>query len=175
LPSWFLDWASVLVRLDIGWSWIKTPLMVLAALLPGISNPLTIFLHGLFAIFTIIILISLLIQSDQSFVFNIFLLFIVAYFLHLQSSIVFHYFIIPGLLLIFRYWSDRWKHFGFALSWIFLLIGWLGPWLFFFSEISSIEPMENSWIYIGYPLIAFIGMIWIRWWAVKLPKPSFQS
>ena len=175
LPAWFRDWASVLVNYLDDWSWIRTPLMDLAALLPGIASPLAIFLHAVIGIYAITLLITILGQSGQIFTYKMCLIFLFAYLLHPQGSTVLIFFVVPAMLMVFRYWSERWGLFGDLISWVLLLVILVGPWLLVYSDLDFATPHEIPLLYWGYPLVILLGMIWIRWWALKIPKLPYQS
>lgn len=170
LPSWFRDWVSVLLNQSISWDWVQTPLMDLAALLPGVVQPLTIFLHIVFGIYALILIISLMGQSGHVFTYRIFTLMILAYLLHVQGSIVYLPLIIPPIFLVFRFWAERWGVFGHLLSWLVLVIIGAGSWLLVTSEVDFTASMAPPLLTIAFPLFVFLGMIWIRWWALRIPK-----
>jgi hypothetical protein len=149
--------------------------MALAALLPGVAQPLSIFLHVAFGISALFLLITTLRQTGRVFIYKMATILILAYLLHPQASIVFLLFIIPGMLLVFRYWSERWKRFGYLLSWLTFVLFGLGSWLLVYPEFDFTQTQNSPWIFIGYPLVVLLGMVWIRWWAVDLPKLPFEA
>ncbi|NLN70897.1 MAG: DUF2029 domain-containing protein [Chloroflexi bacterium] len=174
MPTWFLDWASVLLRLNIDWNWIRTPLMGMAAILPGIAKPLSISLHGLFFLFGVFFFVSLLGRKERAFIYNIFSLLLLSYFLHLQASIVVLFLIVPALIFVVRYWSERWKRAGFFVGWAFLILTGAVSWFFAFPDFDFTHSIETPWLIFGYPLVTFVGMIWIRWWTLKIPKMPLE-
>jgi hypothetical protein len=174
-PLWFEDWISVLLKLNISLNWIRTPLMELAAFLPGIAKHLSIFLHGLFVVLAIRNLLTLLVQSDRVFVYTIVLMLSLAYFLHIRSSTVNMLLIAPSLIFVIRYWSERWKRSGALMAGIFLAASGVGSWLLVYPEIDLTKTTNLSWIFIVYSLVVLLGMIWIRWWALELPKLPYES
>lgn len=175
LPSWFMAWASVLLNMNLSLSWVQTPLMVLTALLPGIADPLSILLHGVVIIFAVVLLITSLGKSGRIFIYTTFSFFIIAYLLHVRGSTIQLLFIVPALLLTMRYWSERWQGFGNLVSWGFFIAVALGSWLIMYPEIDFVPPLVNPLIFIGYPLLILMGMIYIRWWAVKLPILPYDA
>ncbi|HOE70378.1 MAG: glycosyltransferase family 87 protein [Anaerolineaceae bacterium] len=174
-PLWFEGWISVLIKLNFNWSWVRTPLMDLAAFLPGIAKHLSIFLHGLFGVFAIRILITLLVESDRVFIYAIASMLSLAYFLHIRASTVNTLLIVPSLIFVTRYWSERWKRSGALISWVFLAASGVGSWLLVYPEIDLTNTMNMSWVFIVYSLAVLSGMIWIRWWALGLPKLPYES
>lgn len=173
-PSWFEDWISVLLKLNINLEWVRTPLMDLAAFLPGIAKHLSIFLHGLFVVFAIRNLITLLVQSDRGFIYAMVLMLSLTYFLHIRASTVNTLLMVPSLIFVIRYWSERWKRLGALMAWMFLAASGVGSWLLVYPEFD-LSKNNLSWIFIVYSLVVLSGMIWIRWWALELPKLPYES
>jgi len=175
LPSWFTEWASVLLNLNDGWNWINTPLMDLAALLPGIESPLVLFLHGIFSFYALFLVITALGQVGRVFIYKIFAFLVIVYLLHFQGSMNYLFFTMPALLLIFRFWSERWKRLGTLVSWSLLILVSVGSWLFFYSEIDFTQSMGTMLFYLGFPLFIWVGMVWIRWWALTIPELPYKA
>lgn len=173
LPSWPLDWLGVLLNTYQNWDWVRTPVMDLAALLPGIANYLSIALHAVLGIYLIALWITLLGKSDSEFTWNALALLVVAYLFHIQSSIHQLLIVIPALFLVFRLWSERWRVFGHGLSWLLMLGIVAGSWYFAAPEFAFTDDARFGALIVGLPLLVFAGMVWIRWWALKIPKLPF--
>lgn len=174
IPSWPRDWLSILVNDFPGLDLIKTPLMTLAAYLPGVERSLSIFLHALFGIYFLYMVITMRGKSERVFRWNLLATMIIAYLLNIRGSIDSIFLIYPASFLIFRFFSERWGMVGKIISWVIVSAMFVSSWLLFLPvEIisSSIDlPILNY----GIPIIIFIGMNWIRWWAVKIPRLPFE-
>ncbi|MBW6475157.1 MAG: DUF2029 domain-containing protein [Anaerolineaceae bacterium] len=174
-PSWFTEWASVLLNMNISWEWFQSPLMALSALLPGIAEPFAILLHGIFGIYALVLLITTVSQSGRVFIYKIFSFFLITYLLHAQGSTVYLFYIVPAFLLMMRYMAERWKRLGYLLSWVFLTLIGVGSWLLTSFEVDFTQPLEMPLIYVGFPLFVIFGMVYIRWWALKIPKLPYET
>lgn len=175
IPTWFMDWASVMISYFEGWGWIQTPLMDMANFLPGIADFLTILLHVIFGIYALYLIITSLRKSDLIFVYKLSLYFIVVYFFHVQGSMMHLFFLVPALLLVFRFWAERWGFWGQLLSWALLITLGAVTWLLAFPTIDFTVSMDDKIISIVIPLFVLIGVIWIRWWALKIPKLPYET
>jgi hypothetical protein len=175
MPSWFMEWAAVMLETYQGWDWVNTPMMSLAALLPGIASPLSIFLHGSLIVYSIMLTVTILGQSGRIFIYKIFTVFIVAYLLHVEPSIFLLLLMIPGMFMVFRSWSDRWGLFGNLLSWGVLVLIGIGSWFQVNSPIDFRQLEYGPFLTIGYPLLVLLAMVWIRWWALRIPKLPYES
>jgi hypothetical protein len=175
IPSWFMDWASVMISYFDGWGWIQTPLMDMAKFLPGVADFLTIILHVIFGTFALFLIITSLRKSNLIFIYKLSLYFLIVYFLHIQGSMMYLFFLVPAMLLVFRFWSERWVFFGHFLSWGFLIAFGAGTWLLVYPDINFTLPFDDKVISIVFPLFVLFGVIWIRWWALKIPKLPYET
>ena len=175
LPAWPLNWIAVMLDNFQGWAWIDTPLMTLAGFLPGIENFLLIFLHGLCLIYFIIQLLSILGKSGLVFVWKISAILLIAYLLHVNGNIQHLFLILPAMFLVFRFWSERWQVIGRLVSWAVLLFVFIAPWVFLQPGKNIAELSVPALFLVGFPLIVFAGLIWVRWWALKIPKPYYDT
>ena len=175
LPAWFLDWFAVILNVFEGGAWLQTPLFYLAETLPGIADFLIVFLHGIFIIYFLYQLITQLGKTGRVFTWKTMAILVLAYILHAQVEIHFLYFVLPAMLMVFRYWFERWGIFGRILSWAFIIALSLGPWLLLYPDIHFTSLPDLPSLEVVFPILVMLGMIWIRWWAVKIPRLSFES
>jgi hypothetical protein len=175
MPSWFMEWAAVMLETYQGWDWVNTPMMSLAALLPGIALPFSIFLNGALIVYSIMLTITIMGQTGRVFNYKLFTVFIIAYLLHVQPSIFLLLLTIPALFMVFRSWSERWGLFGNLLSWGVLVLIGVGSWLLVHSTLDFTQIDYGPFLTIGYPLLVLLGMIWIRWWAMRIPMLPYET
>jgi hypothetical protein len=175
LPSWPLNWIGALLRTYDDLSWIHTPLMDVAALLPGIASYLSIALHAGFGIYTITLWITLLGQTGRVFTWKTLALLVVAYLFHVQSGTSQLFLILPALFLVFRFMSERWSLFGRLFSWALLLFITVGSWFLVAPQFALTDVQRYELLIVGLPVLTFLGMIWIRWWAIKIPRLPFEQ
>ncbi|MEA3328060.1 MAG: glycosyltransferase 87 family protein [Chloroflexota bacterium] len=174
LPTWPLDWLHILVNTVENGDWIQTPLMLPASLLPGIENFLMIFLHSIFLLYLIILWITIRKKTGRVFIWKTFMLLLLSVLLTLQLTISGLYFVLPAAFLVFRFWYDRWKWVGKLLSWAIIIIIVVGPWIYQLPEANFVDEIDSPIILVGLPMLFFIAMIWIRWWALEIPRVADQ-
>ena len=175
LPSWPTDLLRVNLSLFENWNWINTPLALLAATLPGVENPLSIFLHAAFVIYFIFLVITSWATTGRIFIWKILVLLVVAYFLNPQASIVHLFLISPAAFLVFRVWSERWGKPGRNLSWLLIILTSIGSWVAFLPDWNFTNTPSNSFFTIALPLLVLIGLNWTRWWALNIRKLPFEK
>jgi hypothetical protein len=174
LPSWPMNWLRVVYDLYGYGEWIRTPLMNVAGLLPGIANYLSIFLHASFAIYLLVLWITLLGKKGDEFIWKVLTTLVIAYFFHVSVNTYQLSLLLPAMFMIFRFWSERWGRFGCIFSWILLMTISTTSWLLVRTGISFDAEQSLPLMTIGLPVFVFIGMIWIRWWALRISRLPFE-
>jgi len=170
LPGWPLNWLRSVVQTYQDLSWIETPLMTLATILPGIANFISIALHASFGIYLLVIWINIFRKPERVFIWSALAVFVLSFLFDIQYSLFGLYLLIPALCLVIRFSFDRWGLIGKTIAWFILIIISAGSWLLMLPEIKFTGNLSVPVLTVGLPLIIFIGMVWIRWWAVKLTR-----
>jgi hypothetical protein len=170
LPSWPLDWLRIVYDLFGNREWIRTPLMDLAGILPGIANYLSIFLHIALTIYLLFLVITLLAWKKKSFTWNVLAMLVVAYLFHVKPSINQLFLLLPALFMVCKHASERWRLFGRIFAWILLISIFSAPWLLVNPELLFDTKLSIPILMLSLPILVFVGMIWIRWWALKIPR-----
>ncbi|MDT8380771.1 MAG: glycosyltransferase family 87 protein [Brevefilum sp.] len=173
LPTWPRDWLIIVVENYENLNLVQTPLMTLASLLPGIEDFLSIFLHIIFGTFYIFLLIRLRSKSERVFVWNALAALVVASLLNIRGSVVYLFLLLPAILLVFRFLTERLGLFGRIITWIFIGLLIAIPWYASLPVELITASSSLSSVVIWLPILVIIGMNWIRWWAVKIPKLPF--
>lgn len=71
------------------------------------------------------------------------------------------------LLMIVR---DRWKRLGNGLVWILLAFIFGLPWLTGLGWFPSPGGKTQEFLFLFLPVVTLLGLYWIRWWAIRLPR-----
>ncbi len=175
LPSWPLDYLRILIDNYQNWEWVKTPLMQLAALLPGVSRYLSYFLHGFFTICLLVLMVTLWGKTGRSFVWKISTILAVSFLFNPQASPYEIFLVLPGLFLVFRFLSKRWGPVGRVITWLVCLVlavlTWVAVW-----PLTSFQVQQNLvGLTIGLPLLVLLGLMYVRWWALHIPRLPFET
>jgi len=170
LPSWFIDWLSVILDVFNSFAWVQTPLMQLASLLPGIEQFMVIFLHAVFGILLLFIWITTARKTGRVLIWNAALILVLTFILHIQINVSLLVSILLGLMLVFRFWAERWGVIGKVLSWAALLSISAGSWLPHIKSVDFTQNIPTPFLIFVLPLLVFLALLWIRWWVVKIPR-----
>jgi hypothetical protein len=114
-------------------------------------------------------------NSERVIKWNLFATLVIAFLVNIRGSIHFIFLIYPALFVLFRFFSERWGILGRVASWIILTVFIFSSWLLFLPVEAIRTPIELPLIYFGIPILVFIGMNWIRWWAIKIPRLPFET
>lgn len=78
--------------------------------------------------------------------------------------------VIPALVLTFAVWVERWRSGGVVLTILAMVLIFVGIWsVNLNSTASTLQQSGNPAMFFPLPIIAFILLYWIRWWAVRPP------
>jgi hypothetical protein len=168
LPSWPMDWLRTLFGTYQDFSWIRTPIMIVASFLPGIEQFLSIFLHATFGIILLVLWIKLFERTERIFIWNALAVLVMGSLFQVRVEFSGISMLIPPLCFVFKYASDRWKSLGKFSVWFLAILIFTGPWILVLPDVQFSETVSLPIITIGLPYLVFFSMIWIRWWAVKL-------
>lgn len=174
IPTWPRDWLIIVVENYENLNLVQTPLMTLASLLPGIEDFLSILLHIIFGTFYIFLLIRLRSKSERIFVWNALAVLVVVSLLNIRGSAAHLFLLLPAILLVFRFLTERLGLFGRIITWIFIVLLVTIPWYASLPVEMITVSSSLSTMVIWLPILVIIGMNWIRWWAVKIPKLPFD-
>jgi len=176
LPSWPMDWLRIVLNLYEDLAWIQTPLQQLASILPGISNFLSISLHATMMIYLILLYITSVRKTGLKFVWKIMAVLVTTILLQIVIDISHLFLVVPALFFVFRFWSERWRLFGKLVSWTIVMLITGVSWVIFIPGLDFRGELNASILSLGLPLLIFLGMIWSRWWALKIPQlpPEFR-
>jgi len=153
IPSWPLNWLRVILNTYTDWSWVHTPLMDFAVVLPGIADYLSIFLHVIFGIYLLYLLISILGKSGREFTWKVLLSLVVMFLFNVQASISQVLIVLPATFLMFRSWSERWRSVGRLIDWCLIILIVVGSWFFVKPEISFVKEMSLPVLELCYTLL----------------------
>ncbi|MBK9604723.1 MAG: hypothetical protein IPO36_23260 [Anaerolineales bacterium] len=77
--------------------------------------------------------------------------------------------IIP-LALIFAIVHDRWYKIGNFLTILLMLLVLTLPWALYLFAVPRFGIIAEEGLFLFLPLFTFIGLYWIRWWAIRPPR-----
>ena len=166
--GWLPDWFAQVIQLRPGTSWIDTPLVRLAGLIPTAATWLPVLLHAGFLLWLIIEWYSLPGSQPRVAIWKLMLTLNLLYLFNLHSEGAYLLLLWPALLLIFRFVIEKWRTFGKIIFWIFY-----SALVYFYWTRSQFSTgwqlKEPTSLVLILPAVTLIGLIWFHWWATKSP------
>ena len=84
--------------------------------------------------------------------------------------------LLPGLILIFAVWDERWHLVGKILIILSGLLLSIGLWWLFVTTIQvADQPIQNPIMFFPVPIFVLIGLYWVRWWAIQPTRPLLDE
>lgn len=84
--------------------------------------------------------------------------------------------LLPSLVLILAIWDQRWGKLGKILIALLLLLLILGTWTLALRSVRSEVVLDMQPLFFFFtPLIMLIGLVWVRWWAIRPPRLYLQE
>ena len=174
LPSWALDWFGILLQKFDQWQNLQTPLMILSNLLPGIASYLMIVLHASVLIAFLFIWLRKG-KTNKEFIWKFLITLVLTSLLQIQANLHQLLFVVPAIFFVFGFWSDRWGLIGRLFSWLLYGLIVILPWVNIIDSIDFSRTIPMPFLLIGLPILVIVGLIWVRWWAVNVPKLPFEK
>lgn len=169
-PGWIVEWAGQFQRFHGDLSWIDTPLMRLAALVPSGQKTISIILHAASFLYLLVEWYRLGSMNERQIIWKLMLTLVILYLFNLTSHAAYLLLIFPALFMIFRYLWEKWKIVGKIVSWL-MFLGLMAIYWNRYLQIRAWHYQETALIILIVPIIAFIGLQWFRWWATESPQP----
>ena len=175
IPSWPKGWLRANLVLFESGEWIRTPLMDLSMILPGISQPLSLILHAVFAVVLITVVFTTLKKTGLEFIWKFLALLNLTFLFHVESSVYSLFIVFPAVFLVLRFWSERWRILGRVISWIVIAGITVWTWLYARPDYSFIVDQRFPALVAGLPVLILAGMVTIRWWAIRKPRLPYEQ
>jgi hypothetical protein len=174
MPDWPLQWVRVLANSTGRGDWYGSALSLVSNALPGIQRPLSIFLNVAALLFVLIEWISLRPIEDRSFVWASALALVMTTLMGFRVESVNAILLFPAFFLVFRIWKERWGLPGQVMTWVCILLASVLSWVVMVNSSVVKSMPEPASLLIVLPGITLIGLLWVRWWAVRAVRLPFE-
>ena len=75
------------------------------------------------------------------------------------------------VMLIIVVSRERWRKLGNGIAFLLLLFFFGAPWLIFSQGAPQwLGLLDGETLFLFWPLFAFIGLYWVRWWTIRPPR-----
>jgi hypothetical protein len=173
MPSWPLQWLRQLLDYPSYTMQTSSPLSMIADTFPGIGRQLSIFLHTIFIGYMLLEWILAWGKDERWFRWTVLLTIVITNLVGYRTATTNFMMMLPALFLVFSLWEARWRVGGKIAVWVVLIVMGLGLWPLHFATVQGNQ--EQAIMYLPFPFLCLIGMLWVRWWAINPPRVPLQE
>lgn len=173
LPRWPLEWLRQLLDYPSYTMQTASPLSMIASTMPGISRQLSLFLHVFFVAYMLLEWVFAWGKDERWFRWTALMTIVITNLVAYRTATTNFIMMLPALFLIFSLWEARWRTYGRIAVWVSLIVLGFGLWPLFLSTVQGNQ--EQTVMYLPYPFFCLIGLLWVRWWAIRPPRVLLQD
>lgn len=170
LPDWFVQNLREVVRYP-GYNPPGTPGAVFKVYWPGIGKQLGWFLTGAMGILLVIEWALALNKDFRHFLWTACFTLFASQWIGIQTDPGNFIVLFLPLVLVFSIWCQRWKTGGPAVTVVSMIGLMIGLWFLFVRTITyNGQPIQSPLMFFPLPAFVFLGLYWVRWWAIQPAK-----
>lgn len=174
LPDWPLQWVRVLVGTAGRGDWYGSALSLVASVIPGLKKAVSIFLHGVALVYLGLTWLRLRSDEERQFLWTVTMTLALTTLVGFRVDSANAILLLPAAFLIFRIWGERWGLAGRIVSWILIFVSVGTSWLGILPLVRQTKGVEPASLFLLLPVIIFLGLLWIRWWAIRPGRLPFE-
>jgi hypothetical protein len=167
IPSWILDWLRQLLEYP-EYTSLGSPISILTSVLPIGAQWVEIGILILLIAYLLLEWFKAFGKPERWFQWTAALTLAITNLVAFRTATTNYVILLTSIFLILVTWSDRWQGKNEISIFIFLLILLLGIWALFLVTVEG--NVEHPLVYLPVPIIAFVGLLWSRWWAIQATK-----
>lgn len=173
MPNWPLQWLRQLLDYPSYTMQTGSPLSMIADTFPGIGRQLSIFLHTIFIGYMLLEWVLAWGKDERWFRWTALITIVITNLVGYRTATTNFMMMLPALFLVFSLWESRWRIGGKIAVWVVLIVMGLGLWFLHFATVQGNQ--EQAIMYLPFPFLCLIGMLWVRWWAINPPRVPLQE
>lgn len=150
------------------------PLAIIASIFPAYSKNITLILTVICLLYLGLEWVLVWKKDDRWFQWTAAMTIVMTNIVAYRTATTSYVAMLPALCIIFHTWVKRWNRNGKITVVFSIIFIFIGMWGLFLATIDGNQ--ESSIMYPPLPIIIFIGLVWVRWWAIrpeKLPLEGF--
>ncbi|PKN83738.1 MAG: hypothetical protein CVU46_16210 [Chloroflexi bacterium HGW-Chloroflexi-8] len=172
-PNWLQQFLQEILRYP-GYNPPGTPATALVQLIPGVGNRIGI---GLSIISAIILMSEWFLGRKAAgieFAWVCSITLVLGQWLNIQTDPGNFIIMLPAIFVAFRLNDDRWSNNGTLINFVILGLLFVIPWVVFIYTVSrDYQPIQSPIMFFPVPILLFIFLYWVRWWAKNPTKHVF--
>lgn len=175
MPDWILQNLREVIRYP-GYNPPGTPATVFSIYMPGVGSRIG---QGVSVFLVVVLLLEwfLSLRGDfRAFLWAACLTLVASQWIGIQTDPGNFIVLYPAVLLVLAMWDERWHRSASLLTIGSLVLIFAGIWLVFIRTLErSYQPIQSPLLFFPLPILLFIGLYMVRWWAIKPQKTWMTS
>lgn len=172
-PSWLMEFLQQMIAYPAYTDRIGSIVSIIGNQMPGIRQPVNIVLYTLGYGYLLFEWIRTRYSDYRVFFWTAMMTLVVTNFIAYRTATPHYVALLPAIFLIARVFSDRWESIGNAVNWALFGLFSFGYWALFLLTLKGAN--EQAIMYLPVPVITFLGLIWVHWWAIRPPRLPFEQ
>lgn len=175
MPDWILQNLREVLRYP-GYNPPGTPATVFSIYMPGVGSRIG---QGVSVFLIVVLLLEWLLSlrgDFRAFLWTACLTLVASQWIGIQTDPGNFIALYPAVILVLAMWDERWHRSASLLTIGSLVLLFAGIWLVFIRTLErSYQPIQSPLLFFPLPLLLFIGLYMVRWWAIKPQKTWMTS
>ena len=167
LPDWPIQWIRQVLDYP-SYTNTGSPLSVIANAMPGIRQPVILFLNTVFIVYLAIEWFNSWKKNVNQFIWTAMLTLVITNMVAFRTATTNYLSFMPVLFYIFAVWEKRWGGIGRFFVTFSLIVLAVGLWILFLFTVQG--NLEQPIMYLPLPFICLLGLWWVRWYSIKPPR-----
>jgi hypothetical protein len=164
MPDWPLQWIGQVLEYP-AYSPAKPFVTIIADLFPNFASWLNLGLSALFVVYMLWEWYRAFGKGERWFQWTCALTLVITSMVVVRTATTNYLAMVPGLIMVFSIWANRWNRKGEVLIFSVLIFLFLGLWALFIQTVDG--NLEHPIMYLPLPALVLIGLWWVRWWFIR--------
>lgn len=175
LPDWIMQYLRQILPYIKDFQF-TTPGSIFSDTLPGIGRQMGWALTGIMVLLLFLEWRAALGKDFHWFLWTANLTLVVTILVGIPSSIFNFVVLLPVLIFVLVTVGGRWGRSGRVLMIMSMVILWISFWgIYLYNRSNGIPLTDQHILYLVLPLLAIIGLYWVRWWSIQKQRLPLQE
>jgi uncharacterized membrane protein len=164
LPEWPVEWLRQVVEYP-SYTELGPPVSIITSVIPRASGIAAVALGGVLLLYLLWEWTQALGKPDRWFQWTSAMTITVTNLVAIRTATTNYVVLLPVLILVFSTLRERWGEASRPAIFGIIAVLLIGLWWLFLSTVEG--NVEGPAMYLPLPILAFTGLWWTRWWAVR--------
>ena len=175
IPDWPVQYARIILNFKEYYT-VITPVAVFSSELPGMGRQLGWVLSVLMTVILIFEWLAARTRDFSWFLWTASLTLVVSQWVGIPADLEDFVLLLLPVVLVLAVWDQRFERLGKWMAGLSLVVLLAGLWGIFASIFPNTGEIQQSRVFLfPLPFFLFIGLYWVRWWAIRPQKDYVEE